>query len=527
MRHVGTAGAPAALLCGFVLFGCGSTESDSRPADSVAPSSTTDGSGTASSVGAGGGGLAGSGPAVGGNGGGVSAGGAGGASMVMPPHQADCGLANQAFCEDFETVHAGGRGGDLDEKIWSFSRWGHASTNFFNRAKAFSSPPGLSFENAPPTLCGQTFTAILPPDDAKICPGANGASNQFNELFTDNTGLSVNSMRIRQPFDFKDRTGKIVFDVDAKINPRFDGHGWWPEIWITDDPGPLPYHGAPTLAPYPTNGIGFRFDGAGLARGTNRIEHVFVSRNHEIILESFVNGNVAFNTQDGVLNHFELTLSTDKFELFATDAGVPGSLRSVGKMDGLDLNFTRGYIHFQHAHYNANKHCCGNPCTEVCTGNEPISQIQGSYASPAQVYRWDNIGFDGPVIKTPRSYDVSDQLKAFTLGGTDYESVGYYFNGKPLSFQLTDVDPSGGTKATFNFDIDDMTPGRQVRFRFNGHDWHMITTPTVFKDNLMRSYSAEVPLGDLVSGTNNVDVELVDKTTGNEAIGNIDLSVEL
>jgi hypothetical protein len=522
MTHVGALQPTLVLLLGCALASCaaetGSDGKASGPSGNSSGGSSNVSSGGASTTA---GASTGASSSTGGTSSNSGSGAIGGVPVGEDPPPADCGLDSPAFCENFESPAPGGRGGDLDESKWAFSRWGHSTVNFFNRVAAYSEPPGLNFENEPPTLCGELFAAILPPDDAKICPGKDGASNQFNELFQDNTGLAVNSFMLRKPFDFADRTGKIVFDVDAKINPRFDGPGWWVEIWITDRPGPLPYHGAPTLAPYPENGIGFRFDAAGTPRDTCRVEHVFVSKGHKIVLESFVYDNIQFKTEDGVLNHFELELSQDKFEMFATDAGDPDSLRSVGTMDGLELAFTRGYIHFQHAHYNANKHCCGDPCVEECNGTEGEDQVQGSWSSPAQVYRWDNIGFDGPNLPLLRTYDVPDALEPFDQDNTTYMRTGYELS-EARTFQIENVDLTDASSATFDFNVDNMEPGMRVQYRFNGHDWHVVTTPVVLEANLMRTYSSDVPLGELVNGTNSVEIELLDSA---DSVGNLDLSI--
>ena len=39
---------------------------------------------------------------------------------------------------------------------------------------------------------------------------------------------------------------------------RIDGHGWWLEFWVTDQPVPIPYHGAPSVGSYPRNGFGLQ-----------------------------------------------------------------------------------------------------------------------------------------------------------------------------------------------------------------------------------------------------------------------------
>lgn len=54
-----------------------------------------------------------------------------------------------------------------------------------------------------------------------------------------------NSYRIRQPFDFAGRTGKIVFDADATVENRLIG---WVSVQVTEDPVNAPTVPAPLRA---------------------------------------------------------------------------------------------------------------------------------------------------------------------------------------------------------------------------------------------------------------------------------------
>jgi len=46
---------------------------------------------------------------------------------------------------------------------------------------------------------------------------------------------------------------------DAKVNPYNVGHGWWIELWITEDPTPLPHDEFDNVFTVPRRGIGFLF----------------------------------------------------------------------------------------------------------------------------------------------------------------------------------------------------------------------------------------------------------------------------
>ena len=235
---------------------------------------------------------------------------------VVDPDQ-PCGLDDAAFCEQFETASPGGRGGPLDETRWAFSRYGHLPTQFFVREPA-STESGF---DAPATFCGQPFSNLMPGQDVEFCDGPSvggGTSSQLNEVFNDQGDFGYNSMMIRQPFDFTGRTGTIVLDVDAKFNPHNLGHGWWVEFWITEDPTPMPYHGAPTVYAIPKNGVGFAFFGfgsCGKENWINTLDEVTVAHEYEIV-HSFKDFDYpsgfdgrCFRTSDGILNHFELRIS--------------------------------------------------------------------------------------------------------------------------------------------------------------------------------------------------------------------------
>ena len=68
-------------------------------------------------------------------------------------------------------------------------------------------------------------------------------------------------------------------------------------------------------------------------------------------------------------------------------------------MENLNLSFTRGFVHFQHAQYNAAKAVDGV-----------------SLSARHQTYHWDNIGFDGPVLPGASAVHDSGCTGADRLG---------------------------------------------------------------------------------------------------------------
>lgn len=451
-----------------------------------------------------------------------------------------CGLDAAAFCETFDTPSPGGRGGDLDERRFAFSRWSHTRI-FFDRPAAWSRRPNppdcrifgdfdptYEVQRNTPTFCGELFENLAIGEDARVCPGVGvdgRATNQFAEVFDDANDFAINSFMVRQPFDFADG-GTLVFDVDGKRNPYYEGHGWWFELWITEDPAPIPYHTAPTVSAFPRNGLGVVFAPMGTCltmrqSDCNEVASIFVTRDHEVIHE--YSGDGAFPTsggfvaRDGEMNHFEVRLSRDRMEIWGTDAGST-ELRRIQVFDDLDLAFDVGYVHFQHSHYNAFKD--GRPMYD-----------SGVWASHAQVYRWDNIGFDGPVRPTLRSYDVPDNDRRFRLEGcfpqTDIVEYGYSLTRGPVTLAVEGVDLAGAERALLNFNVNEPA-GRAVHFRVNGRETIEYRVPDYHNPGTnsagLRALTMEVPLEHLVPGRNTIEVSMPDANTF-EMIGNVDLSL--
>jgi hypothetical protein len=437
-----------------------------------------------------------------------------------------CGLDQPAFCEKFDQPQPGGRGGDLDEQNWSYSRYGHPETQSFFLRGPFSTQNDLLF---PATFCGAPFENVMPGDDARFCYGSGvdgERSAQFHEVLDDEGDFGFNSMRIRQPFDFTDRVGRIVWDVDAKVNPVNQGHGWWIELWLTEDPQPMPYHTAPTVAGYPRNGVGFTFQFGGDCPETtthweNSLEGVTVVRDQHILhsipfWEMENHDDVrCFDVADGKLNHLEMRITKDRAELWASDAEAPDTFKLRSAVSGLDLPFTRGYVHFQHAAYNASKDYVEIP------GNE-----DGRHPTRVQSFRWDNIGFDGPTYPRPRAYDVADNTEIAAYGRvlTAYTLP----NGASHMFTLPGVSLADAVTASFNFDVF-AAEGQVLEYRFNGGTWRsrqLGSDPSVNGDG-MRGFTAPVELADLVEGDNTVEVRFgANNYLENDRIGNIDLTID-
>jgi hypothetical protein len=437
-----------------------------------------------------------------------------------------CGLPSPAFCETFSTAHPGGRGGDLDETVWSMARWAHRVEHLWVRAPARTYTDRLF----PATFCGAAFSGILPEDDARICEGlaADGTmSMMFNEVFDDQGDYAVHSMRIRQPFDFTDRTGTVVFDVDAKVQPFNLGHGWWVELWITEDPMPIPHDELSSASSYPERGIGFALrHGADCPEAEDDwqsgLETVIVVDGHaptRVVPFWELEKDEAtrcFRCADGRLNHLELRISTDRAELWVSDYDDPDDLILRGAVSDLDLPFSRGFVHLQHGQFDAAK-----DGVRGCSPRNPTL-----CATPSQTFRWDDIGFDGPTYPTPRSYEVPNNTEP---GPDDTVRFGWLLDdGLPRTFTVTGVDPRGAVAAQLSFSVF-AAAGQTLQYRVNGGTPSTFVVPTVegaFLGTSLRGHSVPVDPGDLVAGDNTIEVVVLDPVFV-EGIGNIDLTIEV
>jgi hypothetical protein len=431
-----------------------------------------------------------------------------------------CGLEGAAFCETFETPSPGGRGGDLDETRWGFARWGHTFGAMHERIPASTYPD----QRFPATFCGAPFSNIGPDRDVRACSGIGydgQVSMQLNEVFDDQEDYGLNSMMIRQPFDFAGRTGRLVWDVDGKRNPCTLGRGWWIEVWITEDPQPLPIAPAPTVAGYPRRGVGFTFRFGGFCPATetawgNQLETVHVIDDYEPtatidLWDMEQLEQRCFRTMDTRLNHFELRISQNEAELWASDFDDPSSLRLRTRVPGLDLPFTRGYVHFHHAQYNANRDSQG-----ICDRGHGVSR--------SQTYRWDNIAFDGPRLSPLRAFDVPDPLEPGSTNdrGVQALTLGWYFESEPLTIVVPNVDPSNATAAQLSFFVGDFGAAGTLSYAVNGHAPHVFALPVGEHDG-ERGVSVPVPLAEVIAGDNIVELSSSGRGPRND-ISNIDLS---
>jgi hypothetical protein len=345
-------------------------------------------------------------------------------------------------------------------------------------AQNFSAPANGWFAT-PLDDCGNTST-VFASNDVVICNG------QLHDSVTDGGSLTTLAMYPKQPFDFANRTGKIVFDVS---NDTQGNHAAWPELWVTDQPVPAPFAHESTLQSNPRNGFGLRFAGCSQTcpDGNNffSIDSAITVSNY-VENDSFSGGNLNFNilgdvskSGPGQMNHVEVDVSQGQIDVYATNAFTPGGavppLVHIAQIPNAGLTFTRGLVWLEDVHYNANKF-----------------NSQGTHT-----FTWDNVGFDGPVLPRDLAFDVPDNPN----GGGDLG----YFVGPNSSVSLVDhglynVANASSALLTFNY----YTQTSQVTFQYaiNGHQ-HTLPWSNALAYS-PGTIAIPIPLSDVVAGDNTI-----------------------
>jgi hypothetical protein len=422
---------------------------------------------------------------------------------VMTARAAEtCGLAQPAFCDTFDQPSpVVSRTGQLDPAKWTVAHINGGINTDQAEINTWAATNAMH--------CKTPISGVLPPNDYFMCGPEFGESMHFMEAINDDGHYLYNDLRILQPFNFTDvtgRMGKLTFDVDAKTS---GSHGWWLELAITDQPAPAPHSDGDSSA-FPHEGVTlYLWDPCGLVppgdagSGGVSVNRIDVIRNH--VVTAVLPGGTAngvgltktgcVETMPDMRNHFEVRMNQQRLELWGTDH-MGGALRQLIVLTGMNLPFSVGYVHFQDTHYNATKACDG--------------------CSATQTYHWDNIGFDGPALPTPRHYQVPDAL---SRKDSSRINLGYLtdFNGLQSGLlNFTGVDLTEATSATLTFNI--YANGQGMTYRLNGGLAHTF----VGADPGGWSVGAvPVSLSELRRGTNTLQVS----TSTRGVVANVDLLV--
>lgn len=435
-----------------------------------------------------------------------------------PPPQVtgNCGLTlggTVTFCDTFDKPFSNGvRTGQLDGNVWGVSRTiGDVNIGQGN----YNAAPATSLVS-----CNGT-TTVRPPNDVIVCNGqVREATNDNPSNVYDAGGVTALAMYPKQPFDFAGRAGTVAFDVS---NDTHGNHAAWPEFWISDLPVPVPFTHFDSWIAFPQNGLGIRFAASALAgQGGLCPNQNNLSKRRWTVDSGVVIRNYAYEDDDyqgttggthtgmqftildcviqpddnsGVTNHVEVRVSQNQIDVYATDAGVAPSaatLKHIATFTNANLSFTRGLIWMEDVHYNADK---GE------SGPSVPSQRQHTFV-------WDNVAFDGPFTYRDFSYDAPDANQSGPANST--WNLGKYANPNQLtSWSIANVPANPQVTAVrvlFNFHNELQVTPTKLNVTVNGHA-HSVAWPYPDKtQNTWRTYAVTVPVTDLVSGTNAVQI---------------------
>jgi hypothetical protein len=385
-----------------------------------------------------------------------------------PRGEPGCGLEEAAFCEVFdEPGNSGfeGRVVDLDGRRWSAARM-QPGLNWGEEASAIR--PGTL-----PACRGDLPARVFPGQDVLVCDGNDALESRHLMMVAAEQSYGQISLRARQPFDFRDRTGTIVFDASVYTPGLLIG---WVSLAVTADPSPAPSfavmqnfeNGAVPRAGFEVH----LFDACGSAGDRIGVHLVNVFENWEerfYQTGSFDRETGCVEARAGALNHFEVRVSRSRIEVWGSDFSEDGvhfgELRMLTAVD-TELSFDRGYVH-------------------VSTHNHSSLKYSENASIDAWVARYDNIGFDGPVVNDTREYSIADALEAVTVIENDVPedriNVGYQIadaaDGPEQTFTFRSVDPSDIFSARvalnghFNFGSDLPVEDYTVSYRVNGGAW--------------------------------------------------------
>jgi hypothetical protein len=268
---------------------------------------------------------------------------------------------------------------------------------------------------------------------------------------------------------------------------------------------------------YPRAGVGFAFQfGLACTRSEpdwySSLEVVTVTKEYEILhsikMDEFVMPpkGPCFKVADTKLNHLEFRINQQSVEVWASDYQDPKSLRLTATVNNLDLPFTKGYVHIQHAAYNASK-------------DYPITD--------AQTYRWDNVGFDGPTYPMQRLYQAPDN----TTRGTDGVLQTSYViaDGSTKKVTIPNVNITGALKASLNFNSF-AAADQIIEYRINSKAWHsyVVRAPSDESNRApaARGHSTQLDVVELVNGSNDVEFRIKGPLILDEMLGNIEITVD-
>ncbi len=466
------------------------------------------------------------------------------AEMPRPgqPGPPGCGLDAAAFCDTFDAP-IGKRGyereGELDPKTWSVVRTEQAAlggdaTTIGDHAL----PVGTA---TLPTCRSDVPAQVVPDQDILVCDTISTLQSNTLLMAAAEQNYGQVAARIRQPFDFAARPGTIVFD--ATLAPS--GLLGWVALDITEDP-----IGAPSYlrvqneenGPIPRNALEIHFNQNCQVEDQVSVSYIIVIDDYtHSIIEVSNDQRHCVPMKPGQLNHVEVDVSTGHVAIYASPASDDGvtfaPVELLAEQD-ISLPFTSGYV--QLSAYN-------HASVKYSTNNSIDSYIA----------RFDNVGFDGPVLPVDVAAEVPDSLTAATVDAgsifTRAVNIGYKLGdlgtsgfSSPLSF--TPIDLTGATSAQLTLIWWSLFPSYnggqgnvadyELDYRLNGgatHAYHPTADQLAF---IAAQLAVQQPVGgslgvrldvdraELVSGTNTIEFATTNVPTSYPpAVSNIDLLV--
>jgi hypothetical protein len=245
----------------------------------------------------------------------------------------------------------------------------------------------------------------------------------------------------------------------------------------------------------------------------------------------------------GQLNHVEVDVSTQHVAIYASPASDDGvtfaPVELLAEQD-VALPFSSGYV-------------------QLSTYNHASVKYSTDHNIDSYIARFDNVGFDGPVLPVEVAASVPNSLTAAPIPDgsifTDAVNIGYDLGdlgtggfSSPLSF--TPVDLTGATSAQLTLIWWSLLPSQnnnqgnasdyELDYRLNGgptHAFHYTADMLAFIAAQLAAQPQEpvagslgvrldVDLAELISGTNTIELATTQVPTNYPpAVSNIDLLV--
>ena len=462
--------------------------------------------------------------------------------LTTVAHAQDCGLSPAAFCETFESgpapLNDRGRGNELSRTRFSSTRF-HPSLSTGDGVTFWVWEAELGFLPGEVPGCRPDVTSFLMPTrDTLVCNPSGAIGTKFLLTAVASQNYGVNAYRIRQPFDFAGRTGRIVFDADL-ANSLLLGYV---SIVVSEDPSAAPSWDVNGRGPNPRNGV--------IVVLLGDEAQVHDVRDH--IMATIDGDNESpVATQRGHLVRVELRLSQLGLEVWTSPPSADGIVfgplvRRRAVTFAQPLGFSRGHV-------------------QLLAHNHATWKYGITYAnlpSPLRSWNvyWDNIGFDGPALQPPREYEVpvaavphsfttvtEHPAGVFTTVVHPGLSLGYVMPdgvnalGTPLVFAGVSLDHAVRARLVFNgyyqgYGTDGIRLGTgRLRYALNGNPAHLRAfTPgeTAMIDTPGQTggynHSIDVPLSELVEGDNAVRFGTLNIESGYpNAVTNLDLVIDV